>query len=222
MPRRDSRGLATLARVLTRIAAPPQAAVRVVREHAEPGPGFLALRRVDITVELEGRSSAAVTYDWVERRHPDAVVIAAHFERGGARHVLLRSCVRPPLALRGGVAAGNLWELPAGLIEAGEDPRDAAARELHEEIGAAVDPAALEPLGPFTLPAAGVLAERNHFFHVVVDPAALVTPAGDLTPLEEGGRVLAVPLADALRAARAGALPDAKTEIGLRRLAELP
>ena len=90
-----------------------------------------------------------------------------------------------------------------------------------EEIGAKVTPSALEPLGPATLPAAGVLAERNHFFHVVVDPALLVTPEGDQSPLEENGTVLGVSLDDALAALRDGDLPDAKTEIGLRRFAEL-
>jgi 8-oxo-dGTP diphosphatase len=39
------------------------------------------------------------------------------------------------------------WELAGGLIEAGETPRDCAARELQEESGLVSDPAALRLAG---------------------------------------------------------------------------
>jgi len=194
----------------------------VLREEPTPGPGFLILKRWEIVTELAGRKSRSVTYDAVERKHPDAVVVVPHYVENGRKHVVFRSCIRPPIALRGEGFDGNLWELPAGLIEGGEDPAAAGARELLEEIGAGVPPSALQALGSITFPCAGALAERNHFFHVVVDPSTFVTPEGDQSPLEENGAVLGLPLEDALAAMRAGRFPDAKTEIGLRRFAELP
>ncbi|MDB5410709.1 MAG: hydrolase [Rhodospirillales bacterium] len=39
------------------------------------------------------------------------------------------------------------WDIPKGLIEPGESAAEAAARELREETGLAVAPAALFPLG---------------------------------------------------------------------------
>jgi 8-oxo-dGTP diphosphatase len=39
------------------------------------------------------------------------------------------------------------WELPGGMIDAGETPRACAARELLEETGQAIDPSALSYRG---------------------------------------------------------------------------
>lgn len=65
-------------------------------------PGFLGLRRVIMRVEYaDGTRSEPFEYDAIDRGRLDAVVVAAHYRGAdGRREVMLRSCLRPPLALR--------------------------------------------------------------------------------------------------------------------------
>ncbi len=181
------------------------------------------MHRFDLVAEgPDGRTSLPFAYDIATRASLDAVIMAAHHVHEGVRCVFLRSALRPPLALRTVPPAfdGSLWELPAGLIDPGELPREAAARELLEELGFPVEPGALQDLGPPTFPAPGFIAETHHFFHVEVDPRERGTPSEDGSVLEKDALVVDVPLAEALEHCRAGRIPDAKTELALRRLAE--
>jgi ADP-ribose pyrophosphatase len=118
--------------------------------------------------------------------------------------------------------SGSLWELPAGLVEPNEDPAETAARELGEELGFAARAHDMKPLGPWAFPAPGVIGERHVFFAIEVDPTTRTTPTEDGSALERGAAILAIPVGDALAHCRSGALRDSKTELVLRRLAEVP
>lgn len=224
------------------MALPPLPRTRVsivsVRRSTDLDEGFSPFLSVEHLVLRatfpDGTQSEPFSYDVVARKRLDAVVIAAHFrDPHGQRHVYLRSALRPPVALRPKEAwpmpehddLGNLWELPAGLVE--EDERSpeglvsCAARELHEELGFEIDPDKLAALGPSTFPAPGMVGERHFFFHVEVDPKARVTPPEDGSVLERGAAIAAIPLHEALALVRKGVIEDEKTELGLRRLAEL-
>lgn len=207
------------------LAPPPQVALTVARDrtaNASATGGFLNLRRLDLVARFpSGEISEPFAYDLVDREAMDAVVVVAHFVRDGRRQVLLRSAVRPPVALREGEGhPGGMWELPAGLIEPGEMPAFAAARELAEETGVRVDAADLHELGGYTYPAPALIGERHFFFHVEVDPTTRVTPKGDGSVLEREAAILSLPVDHALAHCRSGAIRDAKTELALRRFAE--
>jgi ADP-ribose pyrophosphatase len=218
------------------LPALPRHTITVVEERPSlDPPGFLRLRRAMLRVRFEdGTESAPFEYDTVDRDRLDAVVIAAHYRgEDGRRRVFLRTALRPPVALRPLAVRplperetlGALWELPAGLVEVEERSpeglRRCAARELLEEVGAGVDPGALAELGPSTFPAPGMVGERHFFFHVEVDPAKITTPTEDGSALERGAVIVAIPVDEAIELCRRGEIEDGKTELALRRLAEV-
>jgi 8-oxo-dGTP pyrophosphatase MutT (NUDIX family) len=80
------------------------------------------------------------------------------------------------------------WEIPMGMIDEGESPQAAAARELEEETGWCPGP--MRPL-LYAQPTAGIMDAAHHVF--AADQAAHIgTPADAF----ESSRVEWVPLAD--------------------------
>lgn len=104
----------------------------------------------------------------------------------------------------------ELIELPAGLLEAGEEPIDCAARELEEEIGYRAEK--LLPLASF-YSSVGFADERIHIF------LALGLKKTEAKP-DEGERIQEVRMPIELIAQKLNAqeFEDSKTIIGLREL----
>ena len=70
-------------------------------------------------------------------KNPTMTVVAGALLDGAGR-ILLQQ--RAP-----GRAMAGLWEFPGGKVETGEQPEDALARELAEELGIEIDPADFVP-----------------------------------------------------------------------------
>ena len=102
-----------------------------------------------------------------------------------------------------------IWELPAGSVDPGETPAQAAARECHEEVGLA--PVQLERLGAF-YPTPGYCDELMLFFKLTSleqpDHAAQADEDEDI-------EVQVATLADARRLVLTGDVVDMKTAFGL-------
>lgn len=156
---------------------------------------ILNLRRDHVRL-ADGREA---TREVVE--HRGAVVILAL--AGEGRIAFVRQWRAP--------ARRALLELPAGTLEAGEEPEPAALRELAEEVG--LRPGTLEPLLGFWV-APGWAEEFLHAFL-----------ARDCTPVDrhpDHDEILQVEfysLGEAMDRVRAGEIQDAKSLVLLQALA---
>ena len=92
------------------------------------------------------------------------------------------------------------WEIPAGRIDDGETPEEAAAREVLEETG--WRPGPLRPLIAYQ-PTNGLSDQRFHLF--VADSATYV---GEPTDPGEAERIEWVPVDEVRRIARESEMPD--------------
>lgn len=100
-------------------------------------------------------------------------------------------------------AGGWLYEVPAGRLDAGEDPADCARRELQEETGCTAE--RIERLTTiFTTP--GFCDERIHLFL-----AAGLTRGEHAREADEFLEVEVVPLSRALAMVESGEIRDGKT-----------
>jgi ADP-ribose diphosphatase len=103
---------------------------------------------------------------------------------------------------------GYIYEIPAGKLHPGEDPRDCAMREVEEEIGYKVG--TLEPLlSFFTTP--GFTDEIIHIF-IGKDLTVGKQDLGDDEVLE----IVEIPLAKTIELINDGTIKDGKTIIALQ------
>ena len=100
-----------------------------------------------------------------------------------------------------------IWEIPAGTLEPNEDPKNAAHRELQEEIGYA--PQNLINLGGIAV-APGYTSE---FIHIYL--ADKIKKSKLTKDIDEFIDTYTMPLAEALAMVYNGEITDAKTVTGL-------
>jgi ADP-ribose pyrophosphatase len=102
---------------------------------------------------------------------------------------------------------GELWEIPAGLREANEDPAACARRELLEETGCTCQH--LEAM-TFLWTTPGFTDEKIHLFR-----AWGLTRGASAREADEFIEVVALPMSEAHRMIRAGEITDGKTLVAL-------
>jgi ADP-ribose pyrophosphatase len=132
-------------------------------------------------------------------RHPSSVVLLPMIDR---QHIVLIRQYRY-------VIDRWIWELPAGSLDAGEDPVAGARRECHEEIG--LIPETIEHLGTL-YPTPGFCDERMLFFRM----SGLSKPS-EAAALDEDEQIepQVFEVFEARKMLQRGEIVDMKTAYGL-------
>jgi len=206
----------------------------VGEETGEPASPFVRLRRLQLRHRYnDDQYSHSYNFDIIESPFADAVAIVLYYiDSEGKVWVGLRRGVRPSIYLRKDNPAKafldplprlTYLELVAGGIEYGDlgsiGINGRAALEVKEEAGYEVEAEELVSLGGGTFSSPGFGMEKIHYRAVTVDPREGTEPEGDGHPLEEVGDFQFHELSQAISWCRSGEIEDAKTEIGLYRLA---
>lgn len=195
--------------------------------------GFFELESCRIAFHYPSGEVKEAETNRLRGKRGDAVAIVLYEDLPEVgRVVWLRSCCRPAISLKNyreyglpdSHEDGCLWEVPAGLVEedevGSEGLKRAAVREAEEEAGFSLKEEDFSFLGKRTFTSVGSMGERIFYLMAKVDWKLRKEPKGDGSPYEHGGEVIAIALEDAVAAIADGYLPDAKTEIAIKRLAE--
>jgi ADP-ribose pyrophosphatase len=174
------------------------------------GEGYHSLDRYSVTLRSPGHRGEIASVRDVLRVGKVTAVLPIDIVRGEL--VLIRQ-FRLPAHLATG--AGELIEIVAGHVEAGETPAEAAMRECVEEIG--VRPTALYEMLEF-IPVPGSSDEHAFLFLGLVDATRILQYAGAADE-KEATRPMRVPIDAALAALERGTMRNGFLIIALQWLA---
>ena len=164
--------------------------------------GWSHLRGITFDFFREGRAPHRLSWEVFDRRNASAILLR-NVERDT---VTLVRQLRIAAHLAGEHA--YLLEVPAGFIDDGETPMQAALREAHEETGYKIVKAT-PAFAAFMSP--GSVTEKLHGFYAAVTDADRIAAGGGLDDEQEDLEVVEISFAEALEMVEAGEIVDAKT-----------
>ena len=169
--------------------------------------GRFALQRVRFRyTRFDGAPSGLLTWELWRRGNG---VLVLPYDPASDRVALVEQFRLPALAAE---LSPIQKEAPAGLLEPGEDPAVAGARELLEESGLAA--MRMERIGGFLLMPGGC-DEVLHHYCAQVDLAAPGATTHGLAHEEEDTRVLVLPAEEAFRLVAGNRVQGAPTALAL-------
>lgn len=159
-----------------------------------------------------------------EQRMPDGSLVTVHREvhdHGSAAAILMHDTTEDTVVLvrqfrAGAFANGDpafMLEIPAGLVDEGENAAEAVVREAMEETGFRID-------GAHHIcdlyPSPGALTEKLSLFAASIDATKKVGDGGGLAGEGEDIEIVTLGLDDAYRMIATGGITDAKTVVALQ------
>lgn len=141
--------------------------------------------------------------------------VAALLHDPQASTVLMVEQFRYPAYLKFQDQPDRAWllEIPAGIMEDGEDPKATMLREITEETGYQIPD--LEHISTFFLSPGGA-SERIHVYYGQIAPEQKISAGGGLTEEGEDLRLVTVPVAEVMGKIADGSIQDAKSIIALQ------
>jgi ADP-ribose pyrophosphatase len=192
--------------------------------------GFLQLRRLRVrNRRADGSTSIVYRVDVIDRPRLDAVAVLVWRRGERGTEFLTRQQLRPAAYFRkekdptvpDGKSHLFCEEIVAGLMEPEDKGEEGlkvrAAAEVKEEAGFPVLPETIELLGAPFFVAPGILSEKIFLAAVDVTGKTGAPPAGDGSPLEDGGTLRWRSAPELEAAIASGEIQDAKTELAFAR-----
>ncbi len=190
---------------------------RVVEVRLRHGLRDGSLGAPQLRVDFERGAAAAVLLHDPRR---DEVVLVRQFRYPAYAALTGHSGPSIPESTPELVAGEGAWllEIPAGILEAGdEDIEELARREVLEEVGYQLRGELRRWHDVF--PSPGACSERVTIFYAQVEMSDRIAPGGGVAGEGEDIEVVVLPVARALALLRQGDISDAKTVIALQALA---
>lgn len=181
----------------------------IPRSHKILYKGFVAVEEYEFEIPSQNLSAKRTII-----KRPDAVAILLINKT--TNKVILINQFRAPVFAKEG--QGYVWEIPAGVMEAGEDPNETIIRETLEETGYRL--AKPELLLSF-YPTVGILDERIHLYYGIVYGYDKIEKGGGLDTEKEFIDIIELSFAEAFSMLDKGEIVDGKTIIGLFYLRKL-
>jgi nudix-type nucleoside diphosphatase (YffH/AdpP family) len=157
-------------------------------------------------------SGKSVQYERFKLARPDAVAIVVYNE--SEDKVILTRQHRYPIDDK---VDGNILEIPAGKIDGDEDPKEAAIREIEEEIGFKVQEGKIGLLNSF-FASPGYSNEKIYLFLAFVNNEDRVSEGGGLEGEHENIEVEPYGVSEFFDMVADGTIVDGKTLMGAQAL----
>jgi len=183
--------------------------IKVIREQREYDKYF----KIDKgTVEETAEDGSTQEYDRFKLTRPDAVAIVVYNTSDDT--VILVRQHRYPVDDK---VDGNILELPAGKIDGDEDPKEAALREIKEEIGFEVQEGKIGLLNSF-FASPGYSTERIYLYLAFVKNEDKVSEGGGVEGEHENIEIESYSINEFFDMVADGTICDSKTLIGAQAL----